>query len=270
MSEVQTSDYEVALADDVRLRVRHLRQCSGPLGGITLVLLHEALGTISLWRDFPERLAAATGADVLLYERRGYGGSTAEPLPRPDDYLEQEGAIWLPRLLAALQLERVVLLGHSDGGSIALIGAATVPARVRGLITIAAHTFADHLTLQGIREAAQRYRSTDLPQRLARHHGERTDALFGAWQQTWLRESFQQSLDFRRWLAAIACPALIIQGEQDEYGVPEQVSAIVEGIGHQAIPVLIPDSGHAPHLQRPEVVLRLVSEFLGNLLAESR
>lgn len=272
MSMLEASDYQVSLADDVRLNVRHLRHKGGPDApqgagaGLTLVLLHESLGTIALWRDFPEQLAQATSADVLVYERRGYGGSTPEPLPRPNDYLEQEGALWLPRLIEALALEKVVLVGHSDGGSIALITAATVA--VRGLVTIAAHTFVDHLTLQGIREAGERYRTTDLARRLARYHGDRTDGLFNAWQETWQRESFAQSMDFSPWLAAIECPALILQGEHDEYGLPEQVTAIVEGIGPTAKAVFVDDAAHVPHLQQPEAVLNIIREFVAELSAD--
>lgn len=266
MAGLRISDYQVALADDVRLAVRHLRHSGADSVAdtndqLTLVLLHESLGSIVLWRDFPQQLAEATGADVLVYERRGYGGSSAETLPRPDDYLLQEGAIWLPRLVEALGLANVVLLGHSDGASVALIGAASLP-RPRGLITLAAHVTVDELTIQGIREASQRYRSSDLPQRLARYHGERTEGLFNAWQHTWLRPSFQQSLDLTSWLGAIECPALILQGEQDEYGLPEQVSAIVAGIGAQAQGLFIAEARHTPHLEQPEAVVALVREFM--------
>lgn len=272
MTDLQTSDYSVALAEGVRLQVRHLRHTRPNTGSRhTWMLLHESLGNIALWKRFPEQLAEATGADVLLYNRRGYGSSTDAPQPRPDDYLAEEGEVWLPRLLEALDLRDVLLLGHSDGASIALIGAAAAPGRVKGVISVAAHTFVDSLTVDGISEAVQRYRTTDLPERLAQYHGDRTDRIFNAWHETWLRKSFARSLNFSPWLPAIRCPALIVQGEQDEYGLAEQVGVIVEGIragrpdGAAVKGVFMPDTGHVPHLQQPEALLDLVGEFMGEL-----
>lgn len=265
---MQTSDYPVQLADDVTLNVRHVRQTTSI--GVTLILLHEALGNVTLWKTLPEQLAQATGADVLVYDRRGYGQSTPEILPRPDDYLEQESVVWLPKLIETLALRKVILLGHSDGGSIALIAASARPDLVVGIITIAAHVFADPLTLQGIRAMVTRYQSTDLADRLARYHGARTAPLFEAWSQTWLRASFQASFDLSRWLPGIRCPALIVQGEQDEYGLPEQVTAIVEGIGPHGQACFLSGAGHAPQFQQPAIVLGLIAEFVASIIRESQ
>jgi len=260
MSAMQTLDFAVDLPGGVTLQVRHIKHSNS--GGPAIVLLHEALGTIALWRQFPARLAEATGRDVWVYERRGYGLSSSEPLPRPLDYLEQEGEVWLPRLLQALGLNDVILLGHSDGGSIALVTAGAIPDQVTGLITIAAHVTVDPLTLQGIRTMGERYRTTNLGERLARHHGERGKLLFDAWQETWVRDDFKQAMNFQPWLSKIRCPALIMQGESDEYGLPEQVTDIVRAIGPHASPVFIQDAGHAPFVEQPERVLALVSEFV--------
>ncbi|MCL7942398.1 alpha/beta hydrolase [Marinobacter sp. ATCH36] len=257
---MHVSDLAVPLGDGVTIQAQQLRHLDD--GGPVLVFLHESLGNIALWKQFPRRLAEATGLDVLVYERRGYGASSDEPLPRPYDYLEQEGRTWLPRLLDALEIDDVILVGHSDGGSIALITAAVLEKRVKGLITMAAHTWADHLTLAGIRDMGRRYTEQGIREKLIRHHGERTDVLFNAWQGVWLDEGFQRSLNFASWLDAIQCPAMIIQGEDDEYGVPEQVTRIVEGIGSNAIPVFMPETGHAPHLQQPDRVLELMGDFL--------
>lgn len=257
---MKVSDVAVPLGDGVRVQTRRLRH--GKSAGPVLVFLHESLGNIALWKQFPHRLAEATGLDALVYERQGYGASSDEPLPRPYDYLEQEGKVWLPRLLDALEIDEVILVGHSDGGSIALIAAAVLGDRVKGLITMAAHTWADHLTLAGIRDMGRRYTEEGIREKLLRHHGERTDALFNAWQKVWLDEGFQRSMNFAPWLDAIQCPAMIIQGEDDEYGVPEQVTRIVEGIGSQATPVFMPRTGHSPHLQQPDQVLSLICDFL--------
>ncbi|MEA1079294.1 alpha/beta hydrolase [Marinobacter qingdaonensis] len=257
---METRDTLVPIGDDLTVEVRRIRHQNAR--GPTLVFLHESLGSIALWRRFPERLAKATGLDALIYNRLGYGASSDEPLPRPYDYQDREGATVLPRLLDELGIDEVVLIGHSDGGSIALIAAGALGERVRGLVTMAAHIYADHLTIDGIQEMIGRYRDTDLRDKLHRYHGPRTDELFRAWHEVWLDEGFDAALDFRHWLEAIRCPAMIIQGEVDEYGVPEQVTDIVAGIGPSARAHFMPDTGHSPHLEKPEELLDLVCDFL--------
>jgi pimeloyl-ACP methyl ester carboxylesterase len=261
-SDMKVSDSMVPLGQGVELEVRQI-QHADPQGPV-LVFLHESLGSIDLWRRFPEQLARATGCDALIYNRQGYGRSTDEILPRPYDYQEKEGAVWLPRLLDRLGIGKVVLIGHSDGASIALIATGAMGSRVQALVTMAGHTYADHLTVAGIKEMISRYRETDFRERLARYHGARTDDLFNAWHGVWLDEGFQAALDFSHWLAAIECPAMIIQGENDEYGVPEQVTDIVAGIGASAHKVFLPDTGHSPHLEKPDQLLDLMSAFLEN------
>jgi len=261
MSAVVWHDEQVQLNDGVSLQLRWGRQPSGQ-GRPVIVLLHEALGCIAMWKGFPQQLAAATGLDVLVFERRGYGGSTPIMLPRPDDYLLEEGEVWLPQLLDRLGLEQVILFGHSDGGSVALIGASSCPDQVVAIVTLAAHIYVDHLTLGGIKTAVERYRTTDLPQRLARYHGERTDLIFRAWAETWQRPSCHENLNLRPQLANIQCPALIMQGEGDEYGVPEQVTDTCAVIGEHATEQFIADCGHVPHLEKPEEVLAHTRRFL--------
>lgn len=262
---MQYQDRRVDVGEGVHLSVRHYTQPSGE-GRPTLILLHEALGCIAMWKRFPEQIAEVTGLNVLVYERRGYGASSPITLPRPDDYLLEEGQMWLPRLLDKLGLQDVVLFGHSDGGSIALIGAASCPQQVKAIVTLAAHIYADHLTLAGIEEAAERYKTTNLPEKLARYHGDRTDLIFRAWSETWLRPSCNQGLNLRPQLAQIQCPSLIMQGDRDEYGVPEQVTDCCAGIGEHARGYFVPDCGHVPHLEKPDAVLEQTQAFLQEVL----
>lgn len=256
-------DKLVVLDDQVVLASR-LYQVTGAEQRPVIILLHEALGCLAMWKDFPAQLASQTGHSVLAYERRGYGSSSPITLPRPDDYLVEEGEVWLPRLLDALSLNRVILFGHSDGGSIALVGAASRPEQVVAVITEAAHIYIDHLTRTGIEAARERYECTDLKARLSRYHGERTDLIFRAWHETWLREK-RWPLDLRPWLGRIRCPALIMQGKQDQYGVPEQVLDICQGIGPHALPLFLDDCAHVPHFEAGTAVLAATVQLLHRL-----
>lgn len=258
-------DLMLTLPDGQQIHAQHGTQ-SGGGDKPTLVFLHEALGHIRMWKTFPEQLALATGCNAFVYERLGYGESSPITLPRADDYLVPEGEQRLGEVLDAAGLGEVILVGHSDGGTIALIGAAALGDRVKGIVTAAAHLYADHLTLAGIREAVERYNNSDLPERLARYHGERTDLIFRAWSETWLRESCHQNMNFNRWLADIHCPALIMQGKNDQYGVPEQVTDICVGIGDNATPLYLDGCGHVPHLEAPDVTLAAMTPFIKQLL----
>ncbi|GGB91462.1 alpha/beta hydrolase [Marinobacterium zhoushanense] len=262
---IQFEDLMLQLADGVQIHALHGRHPLGA-GRPTLVFLHEALGHIRMWKQFPQQLAERCGCDLLIYERQGYGGSTPIELPRSDDYLLVEGEYYLAQVTEAAGIERMILIGHSDGGSIALLGAACLGDRVRGLITEAAHINADELTLAGVRKAVDIYRTTDLHQRLERYHGDRTELLFRAWTDTWLRESFHLNIDLSPWLSQIRCPALIMQGRDDQYGLPQQVQDICQGIGEQAQAAFIDDCGHIPHLERPDAVLDLMVPFIRSLI----
>lgn len=250
--------------DGVRLHAEEVR----PAGGRTrptLVLLHDSLGSVGLWRDLPERLAAVLGVPVLAYDRRGHGAS--DPLgrePRTERYLHDEAAT-LARVLEAAGVDDAVLLGHSDGASIALLAAALHPRPVRAVVSEAAHVFVEERTLEGIRAAREALAAGDLAARLERHHGEKAAALAAAWIGTWL------SPGFRGWnveaeLRGIRCPVLVLQGELDEYGTEEQVRAIARGVGGPAQVAVLPGVRHTPHRDAPEEVLRLVSGFLLPLL----
>lgn len=248
-----------------RLRVRRLRQGPGwrPDRPV-LVFLHEGLGSIEFWRDFPDRLAATLDLDVLVYDRLGHGGSDPMPLPRSLDYHQAEAGEDLPTLLAREGVKRSVLIGHSDGATIALLYAAYHDDTV-ACVTEAAHVFVEDVTLAGIREAKALYEAGGLRGPLERYHGDKTDAVFYAWVDTWLDERFRD-WNIEGELADIRCPVLAIQGEDDEYGSPAQVHGIVEGGGGIGRPLLLPGCGHTPHKEQPDVVARAITEFLSPLI----
>jgi len=260
------ADRMLALPDGQQIHAMHGIHPEGE-NKPTLVFLHEALGHIRMWKKFPEMLAERLGCNVLVNERLGYGRSSAITLPREDDYLVPEGEQRLAEMLDAAGINKVILIGHSDGGTIALIGAATLGDRVVAMVTEAAHLYADQLTLKGIREAVEMYQTTDLPERLARYHEDRTDLLFRAWSETWLRESCHQNMNFSPWLKDIHCPSLIMQGKDDQYGVPEQVTDICDGIGSHAQPCFVDNCGHVPHLEASDAVLALMETFIREQLA---
>ena len=248
--------------DDHALRVRTLTSADpAATRRPTLVFLHDSLGSIRLWRDFPERLAAAAGCHALVYDRRGYGESSPfAPEPRTPAYLERE-AEPLRRVLDGCGVREAVLFGHSDGGTIALVAATRDPERVRGVISEGAHVFVEELTLAGIRDAREALRTTDLAARLARYHGEKTAGVTAAWIHTWLSPAFR-GWSIEPLLPAVRCPVLALQGEADEYGTPAQVDAIVRGVGGPARGWLVPGVGHTPHRDATEVVLQAALEFL--------
>jgi pimeloyl-ACP methyl ester carboxylesterase len=226
-----------------------------------LVFLHEGLGSIAQWRDFPGALCEAAGRPGLVYERFGYGGS-APPPPgaRTPRYLHVE-ADRLVGVLDALRIARADLVGHSDGGSIALLAGARQPARFGRIVTMAAHVLVEDVTLAGIRAAQLTYAGTDLRARLMRYHGEGTDALFRAWADTWL------SAPFRAWniegeLRTLTAPVLAVQGEGDEYGTLDQLARIKAAVGGPCATWAVPKASHHPHFQARAEVLDRLAAFL--------
>lgn len=249
--------------DGQRYEIASLALAAAEPGVPTLVFLHEGLGCVALWRDFPERLVARTGLPGFLYSRLGYGRSDPRPGPLPLDYHEPAAVDELPKILAAAGITRPLLIGHSDGGTIALLYAARgVRPPPLAVVTLAAHVFNEEVTIAGIERTKVAFETTDLRARLARYHGENVDGAFRGWCDVWL------SAPFRDWniescLPAIRCPLLVIQGEEDPYGSPRQVSAICAGAGGEAEPALLPALGHAPHLEDPDTVIATISDFLG-------
>ncbi len=246
---------------DTRLRYERI---AGDAAQPTLVFLHEGLGCIDMWRGFPARLCAALGCPGLLYDRVGYGGSSPLVRPRTIGYLHEAALQELPAVLEQLLPGAdYVLIGHSDGGSIALLHAAARPARLRAIVTEAAHVFVEPVTLDGIRAAVEAYAAGKL-RGLAKYHGDKTDAIFSAWADTWLGDGFR-SWNIERGLESIACPALVIQGVDDQYGTAAQVESIVSRVPNVRAE-LVPECGHSPHQEQADVVLELMRAFLVPLL----
>jgi pimeloyl-ACP methyl ester carboxylesterase len=233
----------------------------------TIVMLHEGLGCVALWKDFPQRLARATGLSVLVYSRQGYGRSDPVALPRPVDFMHHEARHVLPGLLDVTGVEDAILFGHSDGGSIALIHAASFPrSSVRGVIAEAPHVFVEEISIESIESAGLAYREGDLRPRLARYHGDNVDGAFWGWNRVWLDP------DFRDWsllelLPEIRVPLLIIQGADDAYGTLAQVRAIEDGTGGPCTSLVLSDCGHAPHVEQSDTTLRAVADQVEDLLA---
>ena len=227
--------------------------------GLDIVMLHEGLGSMSMWRDFPERLAAATGCRALVYSRHGYGQSTPLDRPRTVDYMHQEARIWLPAILELLGIRRPLLFGHSDGASIALIHAAQPQSDIHAVVALAPHVKVEEITVRGIAQARTAYGDTDLRERLSRHHAD-VDSTFWGWNRIWLDPGFR-SWNIEDLLPSIRCPVLAIQGEDDEYGTMEQIDSIGHGAAAATL-FALPDCGHSPHRDRPDAVLEATRCFV--------
>ena len=229
-----------------------------------LCLLHEGLGCVALWRDLPARLAAATGCRTLVYSRQGYGQSDRLAAPRAVDYMHREGLEVLPLVLQELGVDDPVLIGHSDGASIAMIYAGSGGWRVRGLVLIAPHVFVEARTIAGIEAAAVAYRTTDLKQRLARYHAH-PDETFWGWNDIWLRPEFR-AWNIESFLGGIDCPLSLIQGADDEYGTLAQFERIRRGVASRDITELVlPDCGHTPQRDQPASLERAITDFVAKL-----
>lgn len=230
-----------------------------------LVLLHEGLGSVGLWRDFPDRLFAATGTPVFAWSRLGYGRSDPAPLPRPLDYMAREAAL-LPAIFAAAGIDHAVLIGHSDGGSIAA-AAGDQPA-VRGLVLIAPHFVTEPAGLAAIAATRAAYAAGELRTRLARHH-DHPDTAFLGWADAWLDPEFPRAFDLRPALGRVAAPTLIIQGSNDPYGTLYQAELAARLIPGGAR-VACPAAAHAPHLEAPAETLAAITDFIRTVLPETQ
>ena len=237
---------------------------AGPVDRPCLVFLHEGLGSVGQWRNFPQRLCAATDCPGLVYDRRGHGRSSPLQQPRTVRFMHDYARDELPRLLSALLPDRKYLLvGHSDGGSIALIHGAARPPGLVAIITAAAHVYVDDLTIAGITAAEQAYAVGRLAG-LARYHGDKTEAMFTAWSRIWLDPAFR-SWNIENLLPAITVPLLVLQGRDDQYGTAAQVDSIVSHSGGPATPLLLEGCGHSPHIEMPELTLDHMAAFITNL-----
>ncbi len=230
----------------------------------TLVFLHEGLGSVALWKQFPRQVAEAAGCPALVYSRYGYGKSDKLHAPRTVDYMHREALEVLPDVLDQLRIDSPILIGHSDGASIALIHAGTRRRPVRGVVAMAPHVFVEEVTVQSIAKAGETFRSTDLPERLGRYH-DHVESTFWGWNDIWLHP------DFRKWnieeyLAGIAVPVLLIQCEDDQYGTAAQIEAIARQVSGAADKLLLPDCAHSPHqgLQK-DATIAAITQFVRNL-----
>ena len=236
-------------------------------GKPVLVFLHEGLGSIRQWRDFPLRVAQATGCRALVYDRYGYGQSEILKEKRRDTtFMHDEALRVLPELLEKLEIRSPILVGHSDGASIALIHAGAGHS-VRGVIAMAPHVFVEPVCIDSIRKAKQTFEATDLPERLGRHHRDVRKTFYG-WADVWLDPQFER-WDIREdYLLGIRCPVLALQGHDDEYGTMEQLAAIARRVAGRCELVKLPDCGHSPFRDQPEKTLAAVASFVETLSPE--
>jgi pimeloyl-ACP methyl ester carboxylesterase len=238
-----------------------------------VVFLHEGLGSLSAWRDFPNRLCGAGGLRGLIYSRAGYGRST----PRSHntrwgpDYLQIQAREVLPSVLAALGLDTTKsppwLFGHSDGGSIALIYAATFPRRIAGVVAVAPHLFVEDISVTSIEETREDFHSTDLPERLARHHADVESAFWG-WNDVWLSAAFR-SFNIEALLPSIHCPLLAVQGYDDQYGTMAQIDRIPLGAPHAQL-LKLAECGHSVHRDQPEALIEATVAFIARHRVSNR
>ncbi len=230
----------------------------------TLILLHEGLGSISMWRGFPRALAAATGCAVFAYDRFGYGQSDCGTLPWKLDYMTSEALEILPEVLRAAGIQRAILVGHSDGASIALIHAGGMQNfGLRGIVLIAPHLFVEDVSIRSIEAAREAFRSGDLRSRLARHHADPDHAFWG-WNGAWLDPGF------RTWriddaVATVRVPILALQGDADQYGTPAQLAPLTEAAYCPVAVHLIAGAGHSPHLSHQPEMLALIAPFVARI-----
>jgi pimeloyl-ACP methyl ester carboxylesterase len=231
-----------------------------PAEAPTIVMLHEGLGSAALWGEFPEQLAAATGAGVFAWSRAGYGASTPVQLPRPMDYMHIEALDVLPKLLDAIGFQRGLLCGHSDGASIAAIYAgAHQDHRVQGVVMMAPHFIVEDISVSSIAETKHAYETTNLKEKLARWHKDVDNAFYG-WNGAWLDPAFR-NWDISEYLAYIRVPVAILQGGDDRYGTMRQVE-IAQAECYCPVDVtIIPGAGHSPHREAPGPTLRAVTDF---------
>jgi pimeloyl-ACP methyl ester carboxylesterase len=231
----------------------------------TIVMLHEGLGSAVQWGDFPDKLQAATGTGVFVYSRAGYGASSPVTLPRPLDYMHVEALDVLPKLFDAIGFRRGLLLGHSDGASIAAIYAGGMQDhRVRAIVLIAPHFIVEDISVTSIAEIKTLYETTNLKEKLARWHKDVDNAFYG-WNGAWLDQTFR-NWDISEYLAYIRVPVAIIQGAKDQYGTLRQIEIAQDECYCPVDVTVLDDAGHSPHRETPEATLDVISDFANAVL----
>lgn len=232
-----------------------------------IVFLHDSLGCIKLWKDFPKKLGSLTHCNIMLYDRQGYGMSCPfSNVNRDNNYMETEADI-LDEIIDLCipdyrdQNSKTILFGHSDGGSIALIYGAKYQEKLQGIITEGAHIFVEDETISGIKAAKELYKTTDLRAKLEKYHSIKTDEMFRAWTETWLSPEFRE-WNIEKFLPRINCPVLAIQGENDEFGTIRQVDGIRTKVSGSSYGLIIPGAKHTPHIEFEELMLEKCKEFI--------
>ena len=236
-------------------RLEYVEHPAHRAGLPAILMLHEGLGCVAMWRHFLQRVAAVTGCRVIAWSRPG--------TPR---YMHREALEGLPALIAELRIERPILFGHSDGASIALIFAGAFPDVPLGVIVMAPHEFVEDKTLAGILAARDAWTATDLPSKLARHHAD-APRVFGEWNDCWLAPGFRE-WNIEEYLPAIRCPILAIQGEDDEYATMRQIDVIAEQVPDTML-LKLDKCGHSPHRDQPVLVLWAVDLFVRRITGQS-
>lgn len=229
-----------------------------------IIMFHDSLGSVEQWRDFPAQIASTTGRSVIAYDRLGFGKSDPNRDRLKPDFVQHEARSGLPFIREAFAIDRMILLGHSVGGGMAIACGATLPAQTEAVVTLAAQAFVEDRTVAGIEEARIAFRAEGQIDRLAKYHGDKARWVLDAWIETWLAPSFADwSLDND--LRQLCCPLLALHGDHDEYGSrahPDRIAALAGG---QANAVLLEDCHHMPHRERPDAVLALIGNFTRTL-----
>tara|TARA_B100000315_G_C14590799_1_gene595650 strand:+ start:3934 stop:4725 length:792 start_codon:yes stop_codon:yes gene_type:complete len=256
-----TADSQFINVDGVKLECLHVDVGASPEKP-TLVFLHEGLGCVALWRDFPAKLCEATGLNGFVYSRQGYGASDPIPLPRPVEYMHHEGLNVVSPVLEAAGIAGAILIGHSNGGSIAIIHAGAIKdPRVKGIILMAAHIFNEEVTVNSIADAKVAFETTDLREGLVKYHGDNVDCAFLGWNDIWLHPDFWH-WNIEEFLPGIDVPTLVMQGADDQYGSVAQVNAIEAGLNCPTETVMIEDAKHSAHLDQPAATINAMVNFI--------
>jgi pimeloyl-ACP methyl ester carboxylesterase len=257
----QIHDIKVAVGEHhLFARAWHTPQAEAK---VPIVLLHDSLGSVELWREFPQALCMATGRDVIAYDRLGFGKSDAYPGSIKLDFIVREATDYLPSILRAFHIDRFVIFGHSVGGEMSAIAAAEHPGRCVALITESAQAFAEDITLDGVRRAKVAFSDPAQIERLKRYHGEKAPWVVTSWIDSWLSPELA-GWTLGPWLPRIECPVLALHGDGDEYGSPRHPEMIVQGVPGTAKLGLIPGCGHVPHREKQAEILGLVVDFLAS------
>ncbi len=244
--------------DSTRLEYRWI---AGRVDGPVLVLLHEGLGCVSMWKSFPQRLSEKTGLSIFSYSRQGYGLSDSYTLPRDVAYMHTEAEV-LGKVLSQIPGKTFIAVGHSDGASIASIYAGShAKSSIQALVLLAPHFFVESKTIESIARAKSLYETTDLRDRLEKYHGERVDNTFWGWNDVWLSDEFE-SWNITEYLPNIEIPTLVIQGASDEYGSTAQITVAEQGIKGDVQTCLLPHCGHSPHRQLEGETVRAIAGFI--------